>query len=59
MRGQGHDPPVTVLAEDEFPALAEPVDSDEDAPLELADGVGVLDDDVVVEEVDVVAAEPP
>jgi hypothetical protein len=55
MRGQGHDPPVTVLAEDELPVLADPVDSDEEELLDAGDGVAVLvateveeDDDVDV-----------
>jgi hypothetical protein len=58
MRGQGHDPPLTVLAEDELPALADPVDSDEEELLAAGDGVAVLDDEVVVEDVDVVPAVP-
>jgi hypothetical protein len=64
MRSQGHDPPLTVLAEDELPVLADPVDSDEDELLDeeelldVGDGVAVLEDDVVVEDVDVVPAVP-
>jgi hypothetical protein len=58
MGGQRHDPPVTVLAEDELPVLADPVDSDdelldEEELLDVGDGVAVLDDDMVVDEVDV------
>jgi hypothetical protein len=64
MHGQVHDPPVTVLAEDEFPALADPVESDEDELLddeELLDvgfGVALLDDVVVDDDVDVVPVAP-
>ena len=36
MRGKGHEPPLTVLAEDELPVLADPVDREDEA-----DGVGV------------------
>jgi hypothetical protein len=39
MRDDGHDPPVTVLAEEELPALADPVDRDDDEPLDAGDGV--------------------
>jgi hypothetical protein len=52
MRGKGHEPPLTVLAEDELPVLTDPVDSDEpvlvDEDDEDADGVGVA---VVVDDV--------
>jgi len=52
MRGKGHEPPLTVLAEDELPVLADPVDSDDpvlvDEDDEDADGVGVV---VVVDDV--------
>jgi hypothetical protein len=41
MRGKGHEPPLTVLAEDELPVLADPVDSD-DPVLVDEDGVGVV-----------------
>jgi hypothetical protein len=47
VRGQGHDPPVTVLADDALPVLAEPVDSDEELLLD-ADGVVVVVDVVVM-----------
>jgi hypothetical protein len=46
MRGKGHEPPLTVLAEDELPVLADPVESDDpvlvDEDDEDADGVGVV-----------------
>jgi hypothetical protein len=50
MRGKGHEPPLTVLAEDALPVLADPVDSDDPVLVddEDADGVGVV---VVVEDV--------
>jgi hypothetical protein len=51
MRDQGHEPPLTVLADDALPALADPVESEDD-PLLVdeeaeADGVavGVVVDD--------------
>jgi hypothetical protein len=47
MRSQGHEAPLTVLAEDALPVLAEPVDRDDELLLD-ADGVGVLLTDVVV-----------
>jgi hypothetical protein len=37
MRGKGHEPPLTVLAEDELPVLADPVDREDEA-----DGVGIV-----------------
>ncbi len=53
MRGKGHEPPLTVLAEDELPVLADPVESDDDPVLvdeddedEDEDGVAVVVDDV-------------
>ena len=52
MRGQGHEPPLTVLAEDELPELADPVESDDDPLLvdeEEGDGVAVA---VVVDVID-------
>jgi hypothetical protein len=54
-RGESHEPPLTVLAEDELPVLADPVDSDDEPVLldeEEADGDGVDVDDEVTEEVD-------
>jgi hypothetical protein len=50
IRGKGHEPPLTVLADDELPVLADPVDSEDDPVLEVDeededdedDGVGVL-----------------
>lgn len=58
MRGKGHDPPVTVLADDALPVLAEPVDSEEELLLE-GDGVVVVEvfvmDEVVSEVVEVPA----
>jgi len=47
MRGVRHDAPLTVLADDEFPVLTEPVDSAEEL-LEVADGVLVVATDVDV-----------
>jgi hypothetical protein len=46
LRGQGHEAPLTALAEDALPVLAEPVDNDE--LLLDAEGVAVLLTDVVV-----------
>jgi hypothetical protein len=51
MRGKGHEPPLTVLAEDELPMLADPVERDDPVLVddeEDADGVGVV---VVVDDV--------
>ncbi len=52
MRGKGHEPPLTVLADDELPELADPVDSDDpelvDEDEDDEDGVGVA---VVVDDV--------
>ena len=49
MCGEGHEPPLTVLAEEEFPVLADPVESDDDPVLDEefdeaddADGVAVV-----------------
>jgi hypothetical protein len=60
IRGKGHEPPLTVLAEDELPVLAEPVESDDDPVLdedddedEADDDAGVVavpDEDIVVED---------
>jgi hypothetical protein len=56
VRGDGHEAPLTVLAEDELPLLAEPVAS--------GDGVAVLDAAVpdvavvVIDEVDVAVVAP-
>jgi hypothetical protein len=56
IRGKGHEPPLTVLAEDELPVLAVPVDSEVDPVLvddeeDDVDGVAVpVDvDDVTVD----------
>jgi hypothetical protein len=64
MHGKGHEPPLTVLAEDELPVLADPVDSDDpvlaDEDDEDADGVGVavvVDD--VTDDVEAFVAEVP
>jgi hypothetical protein len=47
MRGKGHEPPLTVLAEDELPVLADPVDSDDPVLVDVDDeGVAVVVDDV-------------
>jgi hypothetical protein len=49
MRGKGHEPPLTVLAEDELPVLADPVDSDDPVLVdedEDDEGVAVVVDDV-------------
>ena len=65
MRGKGHEPPLTVLAEDELPELADPVDSDDPALVdeddEDADGVGVavVVDDVTDDVDDPLVAEVP
>ena len=51
MRGKGHEPPLTVLAEDELPVLADPVDSEDPVLVDEdddEDGVGVA---VVVDDV--------
>jgi hypothetical protein len=45
--GGGHEAPLTALADDELPVLAEPVASDEELLLE-AEGAAVLDAAVVV-----------
>jgi hypothetical protein len=57
IRGKGHEPPLTVLAEDELPVLAEPVESDDDPVLEEDededdDGVVVVvpEEDIAVED---------
>jgi hypothetical protein len=48
MGGKSHDPPVTVLADEAFPVLADPVESDDDPELvDEGDGVTVAADDVV------------
>jgi hypothetical protein len=61
MRGKGHEPPLTVLDEEAFPDVAEPVDSEVDPLLVgVADGVAVdvlvplVDDIDVVDELFVV-----
>jgi hypothetical protein len=57
MRGKGHEPPVTVLADEELPVLADPVESDDD-PVLVADGdadadwLAVLVVDDVIDDVD-------
>ena len=44
IRTRGHEPPLTVLAEDELPELAEPVDSDDDpVGVDVGVAVGVAD----------------
>ena len=48
IRGDCHEPPVTVLADDELPELAEPGDSDGDELLDVGEGVVVLVPMVVV-----------
>ena len=59
-RGKGHEPPLTVLAEDELPVLAEPADSEDDPLLvdeedDDADEVAPLADvDDVTEDVETV-----
>jgi hypothetical protein len=53
MCGAGHDAPLTVLADDAFPVLADPVESAEEL-LEVADGV--LDVVVDADAIDVDAA---
>jgi hypothetical protein len=40
-RSKGHEPPLTVLAEDELPELADPVDSDDD-PVDVDVDAGVV-----------------
>ena len=62
MRGKGHEPPLTVLAEDELPVLADPVDSDD--PLLVDDdedgvGVAVVVDDVTDDVEAALVAEVP
>jgi hypothetical protein len=48
MGGKSHDPPVTVLAEEAFPVLADPVDSEDDPVLvDEGDGVAAAADDVI------------
>jgi hypothetical protein len=48
MGGKNHDPPVTVLADEELPVLADPVDSADDPVLvDEGDGVAVAADDVI------------
>ena len=51
MRGAGHDAPLTVLADDELPVLADPVESPDEV-LEVADGVldVVVDADAIVDD---------
>jgi hypothetical protein len=56
MRSECHEAPLTVLADDELPLLAEPVASGADA---LLLGVGVLDVAVVVIDVVDVAVRVP
>lgn len=62
MRGQGHEPPLTVLADDELPALADPVDSEDDPLVDeevLGDGVAVVVVDDVIDDVAVVDVDVP
>jgi hypothetical protein len=63
IRGKGHEPPLTVLAEEALPVLADPVESDDAPLLDDVDGVTVVvvvpaDDvlDEVVAPLDFVAA---
>jgi hypothetical protein len=50
MRGAGHDAPLTVLADDAFPVLADPVESADELLLAVADGVlEVVDADDIVD----------
>jgi hypothetical protein len=48
MRDQGHEPPLTVLADDALPELADPVESEDDPLLadeeDEADGVAAAVD---------------
>jgi hypothetical protein len=48
MRGKSHEPPLTVLADDELPVLAEPVDSDDEPVLVDVDDDEGDEDGVVV-----------
>jgi hypothetical protein len=57
MRDRGHEPPLTVLADDALPALADPVESEDDPLLvddDEADGVVVVVVDDVIDDVDAV-----
>lgn len=57
MRGDGHEAPLTVLADDELPLLAEPVASGDGvavAVLDVAEPDVVAVPDVVVDVIDVV-----
>jgi hypothetical protein len=48
IRGKRHEPPLTVLADEELPELTDPVESDDDpVPEEDEDGDGVAVTDVV------------
>jgi hypothetical protein len=64
VRCKRHDPPLTVLAEEELPVLADPVESDADPVLEdveddEADGVVVVPVVDVTDEVDTVLVDVP
>ncbi len=62
MRGQGHEPPLTVLADDELPALTDPVESEDDPLVDeeaLGDGVAVVVVDDVIDDVAVVDVDFP
>lgn len=60
MRGKSHEPPVTVLADEEFPVLADPVESDDDPVLvDEGDGVAVEVDDVIDDADPVLVADVP
>jgi hypothetical protein len=62
IRTKGHEPPLTVLAEDELPELADPVDS-EDEPVDVvvgaAVGVAAALGDVTEDVVTLAAVEDP
>ena len=60
IRGKGHEPPLTVLAEEELPELADPVESADDPVLEEdEDGEGVVVVDVIDEVVALLVADVP
>ena len=58
MRDEGHEPPLTVLADDALPALADPVESEDDPLLvdeeDEADGVAAGVDVDAIDDVDAV-----
>ena len=60
MRGKGHEPPLTVLAADELPVLADPVDRDDPVDEDEDDeGVAVVVDDVTDDVEAALVAEVP